>query len=148
LKGAAKSIGAAIGSTESAARNAAEAAEKAARTAAEAAQDALDNARKGDIVIVWKLDRLARSLRQLIDTTVTPGVLLAVLTAADLPFGEETPNARGRCLLARGEVRFPGEPVAAVLAESEAAAADGALVVISAIQFSGSLQSYDMIFIY
>jgi DNA invertase Pin-like site-specific DNA recombinase len=30
----------------------------------------LDNARKGDIVIVWKLDRLARSLRQLIDTTV------------------------------------------------------------------------------
>jgi DNA invertase Pin-like site-specific DNA recombinase len=30
----------------------------------------LDNARKGDVVIVWKLDRLARSLRQLIDTTV------------------------------------------------------------------------------
>jgi DNA invertase Pin-like site-specific DNA recombinase len=30
----------------------------------------LDTARKGDIVIVWKLDRLARSLRQLIDTTV------------------------------------------------------------------------------
>jgi DNA invertase Pin-like site-specific DNA recombinase len=29
----------------------------------------LDNARKGDVVIVWKLDRLARSLRQLIDTT-------------------------------------------------------------------------------
>jgi DNA invertase Pin-like site-specific DNA recombinase len=29
-----------------------------------------DNARKGDVVIVWKLDRLARSLRQLIDTTV------------------------------------------------------------------------------
>ena len=28
----------------------------------------LDNARKGDIVVVWKLDRLARSLRQLIDT--------------------------------------------------------------------------------
>ena len=28
----------------------------------------LDNARKGDVVIVWKLDRLARSLRQLIDT--------------------------------------------------------------------------------
>lgn len=30
----------------------------------------LDNARKGDVVIVWKLDRLARSLRQLIDATV------------------------------------------------------------------------------
>jgi len=30
----------------------------------------VDNARKGDVVIVWKLDRLARSLRQLIDTTI------------------------------------------------------------------------------
>jgi DNA invertase Pin-like site-specific DNA recombinase len=30
----------------------------------------LDAARKGDVVIVWKLDRLARSVRQLIDTTV------------------------------------------------------------------------------
>jgi DNA invertase Pin-like site-specific DNA recombinase len=30
----------------------------------------LDNARKGDVVVVWKLDRLARSLRQLIDTAV------------------------------------------------------------------------------
>jgi len=30
----------------------------------------LDSARKGDVVIVWKLDRLARSLRQLIDTAV------------------------------------------------------------------------------
>jgi len=30
----------------------------------------LDNARKGDVIIVWKLDRLARSIRQLIDTTV------------------------------------------------------------------------------
>jgi DNA invertase Pin-like site-specific DNA recombinase len=29
----------------------------------------LDNARKGDVVIVWKLDRLARSIRQLLDTT-------------------------------------------------------------------------------
>ena len=28
----------------------------------------LDNARKGDVVVVWKLDRLARSIRQLIDT--------------------------------------------------------------------------------
>src|SRR5271165_2615826 len=30
----------------------------------------LDTARKGDVVNVWKLDRLARPLRQLIDTTV------------------------------------------------------------------------------
>ena len=30
----------------------------------------LDSARKGNVVNVWKLDRLARSLRQLIDTTV------------------------------------------------------------------------------
>jgi len=30
----------------------------------------LDTARKGDVVIVWRLDRLARSLRQPIDTTV------------------------------------------------------------------------------
>lgn len=29
----------------------------------------LDHARKGDVVIVWKLDRLARSIRQLLDTT-------------------------------------------------------------------------------
>ena len=29
----------------------------------------IDNARKGDVVIVWRLDRLARSIRQLIDTT-------------------------------------------------------------------------------
>ncbi|HLW47803.1 MAG TPA: xanthine dehydrogenase family protein molybdopterin-binding subunit [bacterium] len=63
-----------------------------------------------------------------------PGVV-AVLTAGDLPFGEETPNARGRCLLARGEARFPGEPVAAVLAESEAAAADGAARLAAAIEY-------------
>jgi len=29
----------------------------------------LDNARTGDVIIVWKLDRVARSIRQLIDTT-------------------------------------------------------------------------------
>jgi DNA invertase Pin-like site-specific DNA recombinase len=33
----------------------------------------LDTARKGDVVIVWKLDRLARSLRQLIDA-VSAGI--------------------------------------------------------------------------
>ena len=63
-----------------------------------------------------------------------PGVV-AVLTAADLPFGEETPNARGRCLLARGEARFSGEPVAAIVAESDAAAADGAARLAAAIEY-------------
>jgi len=53
-----------------------------------------------------------------------PGVV-RVFAADDLPFGEESPNARGRCLLARGEVRYAGEPVAVVVAESDAAAADG-----------------------
>ena len=53
-----------------------------------------------------------------------PGVV-AVLTADDLPFGDAVPNVRGRCLLARGEVRFAGDPVAVVVAETEEAAADG-----------------------
>jgi DNA invertase Pin-like site-specific DNA recombinase len=35
----------------------------------------LDTPRKGDVVIVWKLDRLARSLRQLIDTATPSGKL-------------------------------------------------------------------------
>jgi predicted site-specific integrase-resolvase len=45
--------------------------EKASGTKAERPESMrlLDNARKGDVIIVWKLDRLARSLRQLIDTT-------------------------------------------------------------------------------
>ena len=54
----------------------------------------------------------------------TPGVV-AVFTADDLPFGEEAPNVRGRCLLARGEARFVGEPIAVVVAGSDTAAADG-----------------------
>jgi CO/xanthine dehydrogenase Mo-binding subunit len=76
----------------------------------------------------------ARVRRIPVDAAKLPGVV-AVFTAADLPFGEATPNARGRCLLARGEVRFPGEPVAAVLAESEAAAADGAARLAAAIEY-------------
>jgi len=63
-----------------------------------------------------------------------PGVV-AVVTAADLPFGDAVPNARGRCLLARGEVRFVGEPVAVVVAESEAAAADGVERLASGAEF-------------
>jgi CO/xanthine dehydrogenase Mo-binding subunit len=54
-----------------------------------------------------------------------PGVV-AVLTAGDLPnFPAEN---RRRLLLARERVIFTGQPVALILAESEAAAADGAEV--------------------
>src|SRR4051794_41005687 len=53
-----------------------------------------------------------------------PGVV-AVLTAADLaPFVKSPASSRARCLLAEGEVRYCGQPVAAVLAESEAIAED------------------------
>ncbi len=63
-----------------------------------------------------------------------PGVV-AVVTAADLPWGEAAPAQRGRCLLARGEVRFAGEPVAVVLAESEAAAHDGLERLAAAVEY-------------
>src|SRR4051812_11327618 len=38
-----------------------------------ALHDALEFARGGDTLIVWKLDRLARSMKQLIETVETPG---------------------------------------------------------------------------
>ncbi len=50
-----------------------------------------------------------------------PGVV-AVLTIDDLPIPEGATALR---MLARKEVRYPGEPVAAVLAETDVAAADG-----------------------
>ncbi|MCL4868877.1 MAG: xanthine dehydrogenase family protein molybdopterin-binding subunit [Anaerolineae bacterium] len=50
-----------------------------------------------------------------------PGVV-AVLTADDLP--DIPPDNRPHLLLARGRVIFPGQPVALVLAETAAAAAD------------------------
>jgi len=53
-----------------------------------------------------------------------PGVV-AVATADDLaPHVKGAPTTRAKELLARGVVRFCGQPVAAVLAESEAAAED------------------------
>jgi CO/xanthine dehydrogenase Mo-binding subunit len=57
-----------------------------------------------------------------------PGVV-AVLSAADLPTAGRTATSRQSTTLAAGEVRYRGEPVALVLAESEEAAADGAAAV-------------------
>ncbi len=56
-----------------------------------------------------------------------PGVV-AVLTAADLPMAPGVPGRLGEPL-AREEVVFAGQPVALVVAETEAAAADGAAAV-------------------
>jgi CO/xanthine dehydrogenase Mo-binding subunit len=69
----------------------------------------------------------AHALIRGIDSTealALPGVV-AVLTASDLPIAD---SATGRAAepLARSEVVFAGHPVAVVLAESEAAAEDGA----------------------
>ena len=61
-----------------------------------------------------------------IDTTAAgeiPGVV-AVLTARDLP--DIVPSGRHRLLLARDRVIFAGQPVALVLADSEAVAEDAA----------------------
>lgn len=54
-----------------------------------------------------------------------PGVV-AVVTAADLPWFQREPESHARALLAWERVVYYGQPVAVVLAESEAAAADGA----------------------
>ncbi len=54
-----------------------------------------------------------------------PGVV-AVLTAADLLWFQREPESHARALLAWERVVYYGQPVAVVLAESEAAAADGA----------------------
>ncbi|MGE3268541.1 MAG: xanthine dehydrogenase family protein molybdopterin-binding subunit, partial [Chloroflexota bacterium] len=56
--------------------------------------------------------------------------VLAVVTAADLAAHVKSPPlSRARCLLADGEVRFCGQPVVAVLADSEAIAEDAAALV-------------------
>ena len=57
------------------------------------------------------------------EALAVPGVH-AVLTAADLP--PLAPSSRARLMLARERVIFVGHPIALVLAENEAAAADGA----------------------
>jgi len=55
-----------------------------------------------------------------------PGVQ-RVLTCDDLP--DVTPSSRARLMLARGRVIFVGQPIAIVLADTAAAAADGAELV-------------------
>lgn len=63
-----------------------------------------------------------------IDSTAArqvPGVV-AVFSAADLLAAPRVANSRHSTVLAQGEVRFRGEPVVVVVAESEAAAQDGA----------------------
>ncbi len=57
-----------------------------------------------------------------------PGVA-AVVTEADLPGGISSR------MMARDEVRYAGQPVAAVLAETEAAAADGAERLAAAVEY-------------
>jgi CO/xanthine dehydrogenase Mo-binding subunit len=57
-----------------------------------------------------------------------PGVL-GVYTARDLPLAKTDPADRNRCPLALDRVQFVGHPVAAVVAETEAAAEDGAALV-------------------
>lgn len=56
-----------------------------------------------------------------------PGVV-TVLTAKEMP--DIAPSSRGHLLLARGRVIFAGQPLAVVLATSEAAAEDGAQQVV------------------
>jgi CO/xanthine dehydrogenase Mo-binding subunit len=58
-----------------------------------------------------------------------PGVV-AVFTAADLPTRDRVITSRQSTALAHGTVRYRGEPVVLVVAENEAAAADGAAAVL------------------
>lgn len=53
-----------------------------------------------------------------------PGVV-AVLTAQDLPTKNRIMASRNSTILAKGEVRFVGQPVVAVVGKTEAAAQDG-----------------------
>lgn len=57
-----------------------------------------------------------------------PGVV-TVLTAADLPVNSAPPKTRMEAVLAKETVTFAGQPVAIVIAESAAAAADGVSLV-------------------
>jgi len=62
------------------------------------------------------------------EALMVPGVI-AVVTEADLPEGVTSQ------ILAAGETRYTGQPVAAVLAETEAAAVDGADRLAAAVEY-------------
>ena len=55
--------------------------------------------------------------------------VIGVYTARDLPLANTDPADRNRCPLALDRAQFVGHPVAAVVAETEAAAEDGAALV-------------------
>ncbi len=59
------------------------------------------------------------------EAAAAPGVV-AVLTAADLPLSDRPATSRNSAVLARDRVLWRGQPVAVVVAESEAQAADAA----------------------
>ena len=70
--------------------------EKASGAARErpALQAALDHMRAGDVLVVWKLDRLARSLRQLIDTAASLDKLGAGFRCLTAAIDTTTPEGR------------------------------------------------------
>ena len=79
--------------------------------------------------LVLAMDAHATINRVIKDAALAiPGVV-AVLTAEDLPTAMEGPMRQFEPL-ARGEIVFQGQPVALVLAETEAAAEDGVEAVI------------------
>jgi len=80
----------------------------------------------GLLVARFVLSTYAHANIEGVDTTdalAVPGVY-AVITADDLP--NVAPVSRSKLMLARDRVMFVGQPIAIVLAENEAAAADGA----------------------
>src|SRR3989304_3821647 len=66
----------------------------------------------------------ARIVRVAKEAALAVEGVVAVLLAEDLPIAEDATREE-HLLLASGEARFTGHPVAAVLAENEKAAADG-----------------------
>ena len=123
---------------------------------------ALDHARKGDVLVVWKLDRLARSLKQLvlvlddlgrrgigfrclaptIDTTTPEGRLLYSITGAFAEFERAIIQQRTRAglkaALARG--RKGGRPKslsAEDLTKAKAMLRDGTISVASVAKTFG-----------
>jgi hypothetical protein len=86
-----------------------------ARTDRPTLEQVLDQLRPGDTLVVWKLDRLGRSLRHLVDTT-TPGgklVFQARLPCVCRPGGVRTrpdPRTHGRWAGCRPRAGPPRRP--------------------------------------